>query len=103
MTLKKLEELLSETGLPVTYYAWPESQAPPLPYICYLVVGSDNFMADNKVYHRIDDVRIELYTRFKNEETEKMVEEALAEIPWQKTEDYISDEKCFQITYEVEV
>lgn len=101
MTLKNLEELLSGTGLPVTYYAWPESKAPPLPYICYLVSNSDNFFADNKVYSKWNYVQIELYMRFKNEETEKKVEAVLAEIPWQKTEDYISEEKCFLITYEI--
>ena len=103
MTLKTLEELLSGTGLPVTYYAWPIGKAPPLPYICYLSTGSDNFMADNRVYCQVTGVRIELYTRFKDEAAEQQVETALRDLPWNKAETYIESQKCFQIAYELEV
>lgn len=103
MKLKDLEELLATTGMPATYYAWPIGTAPPLPYICYLSTGSDNFMADNRVYCTVTSVRIELYTRFKDETAEQKVEEALEGIPWNKTETYIDSEKCYQISYELEV
>ena len=36
MTLAQLKDLLMSTGLPVTYRAWPEAAAPPLPFLCYL-------------------------------------------------------------------
>lgn len=103
MKLKDLEELLATTGQPVTYYAWPIGKAPPLPYICYLSTGSDNFMADNKVHCPVTNVRVELYTRFKDEAAEQQVENALRELSWNKTETYIESQKCFQISYELEV
>ena len=31
-------------------------------FVCYLLPGSDNFSADGKVYYRISEARVELYT-----------------------------------------
>jgi hypothetical protein len=57
------------------------------------------------VYHVVQDVDIELYTRRKDEASEAAVEAALNEknIVWEKYEEYIDDEEVYQITYEVEV
>lgn len=103
MELKEIDELLKSTGLPVTYYAWPEKAAPPLPYICYLAAYSNNFSADGAVYYPINHMQIELYTRLKEPETEDKVEQALSSLFWEKTETYIDTEKCYQILYEIEV
>ena len=103
VTLEKLKDLLASTGLPVTYRAWPESEAPPLPYICYLVSFSANFGGDNGVYYPIDHIQIELYTEHKDPESEGKVEMALSSLYWEKTETYIDEERCYQILYEIEV
>lgn len=103
MTLTELTDLLKSTGIPVTYYAWPENQAPQLPFICYLTPGSNNFAADGMVYYPVTQVNVELYTKIKSPETEAKVEEALASIFWDKSETYIDSEKCYQIVYEIEV
>lgn len=65
MILTELKKILDLTGLPVTYSQWtatPDNPVPMPPYICYLVDGSSNMIADNKVYQKINDVNIELYT-----------------------------------------
>lgn len=103
MDLQTLNEILSSTGLPVTYRAWPEGNAPPMPYICYLCAYSSNFIADGEVYFPINHVQVELYTALKSPDVEAQVESALAGIPWEKTETYIDSEKCYQILYEIEV
>lgn len=102
-TLNKIKEILKTSGLPVTYRAFPENEAPPLPYICYLIQGSDNFAADGQVYYKADRVQVELYTQHKQPEVEEKVEEVLAAYYWEKTEEYIDSEKCYQIIYELEV
>lgn len=103
MTQKELMALLESTGIPVAYYAFPENEAPPLPFICYLYPSSDNFSADGRVYHKFNRVLIELYTKMKQPEYEDKVENALSSFFWNKEENYIESEQCFQIVYEMEV
>lgn len=103
MTLKDVKNMLEGTGLPVAYRAWPEAQAPPLPYICYLDAYSNNFPADGCAYLPIKHIQIELYTRLKEPMTEDKVEQALSSLFWEKTETYIDTEGCYQILYEIEV
>lgn len=103
MSLEELRAILETTGLPVTYRAWPEKEAPPLPFICYLVAYSNNFGADNRVYRKINHIQVELYTKQKDPDTEDKVENALSSFYWDKTEEYIDTERCYQILYEMEM
>lgn len=103
MSLEEFKSLLKTTGLPVAYYAFPEKNAPTLPFICYLVAFTNNFCADGKVYEKNNCIQVELYTKKKSHETEGKVEEALSPFYWDKTETYLETEKCFKITYELEV
>lgn len=106
MTLEALKQVLAGV-LPdkVTYRAWPVGEAPQLPYICYMATGSDNFAADNIVYHSATPVRIELYEELKDLTLEGQLEAALtgAGIYWDRDETYIDDERCYLIIYEVEI
>lgn len=103
MTQRELTALLESTGLPVSYFAFPEGTAPAPPFICYRYRNSNNFSADGLVYHKTDHVAVELYTETKQPEYESLVEEALSGIFWKKQENYIESEKRFQIVYEMEV
>lgn len=89
----------------VAYRCFPVGNAPALPFICYFETSSDNAFADNKVYKTIKGVSVELYTETKDLTSESLVENALnqANIPWNKYEQYIDTEKCYQITYSMEV
>ena len=103
MTLSEVDVLLKTTGLPVTYRAWPENEAPPLPFVCYVEAGSNNFAADGVVYYPVKRMQVELYTKLKDPETEGKIEAALSSFFLEKTETYLSTEKCYQILYEIEV
>lgn len=103
MSVKRLVNQLESTGLPVTYLAWPENDAPALPYICYLDEGSNPTFADGQVYYSYDDVRVELYTRIRSADVEMRVEAALAGYHWKKDNAYLDTELCFKITYDIEV
>ncbi|PEE39391.1 hypothetical protein [Bacillus pseudomycoides] len=105
MTLTELKKILDSTGLPVTYSHWtatPDNPVPMPPYICYLVDGSSNMMADNKVHHQINDVNIEIYTTKKDLIAESKLEKVLDdhEIPYESFEAFIDSEKLFQKIYE---
>lgn len=108
MTLTELKTALcSISGFAnkVVYRAWAVGEAPALPFICYLVEGSDNFGADDKVYKAIDRVNIELYSKYKDVTSESLVEAKLdsLNIYWEKEETYIDDEECYMIIYSIEV
>lgn len=103
MTLAEVKNMLEESGMPVAYGSFPVGSAPPLPFICYLVTGSNNFIADGVVYQAVQAIDIELYTQQKDPDAEAAVEAALATLPWEKSEVYLDDEKCVQIVYEIEV
>lgn len=103
--IKNILEGISSFENKVVYYAWPEKEAPALPWICYYEDESNNFAADGIVFQPILNVTIELYSRTKDTASEALIESALntAGIFWQKSETYIDNEKCFVETYEIEV
>ncbi|GKV69854.1 hypothetical protein NCCP2716_23520 [Sporosarcina sp. NCCP-2716] len=101
MTLAELKKLLDATGYPVAYSHFMEPK--PVPFICYRVAYSPNFQADNRTYHKIDSVDIELYTDKKDLVAEAALEAVLDanEIPYDSDETFIESEKLFQKIYEV--
>lgn len=103
MPLEYLNAQLETSSLPVAYRAFPEGEAPPLPFICYLCAGDDPLFADGSTYYDYDHVRVELYTACKDLVAEKRVESALADYHWKKDETYIDTERCYLIVYEIEV
>lgn len=103
MTLPEFYNKLKSTGIPVAYQFFDEKDAPDLPIIVYTVPYNNNFSADGRVYKKISHIQIELYTKKKDLETEDKVETALSSFYWTKEEEYLSDEKCYRIMYEMEV
>ena len=71
------------------------------PFICYLLPGSNNFSADGKVYYKINEVHIELYTDLKDLAVEQQVEDVLDEheIFYNKSEVWIESEKLYEVLY----
>jgi hypothetical protein len=101
MTLAELESILSAAGYPVAYSHFNEAKKHP--FICYLVTDSSNFMADDKVYRKINNAQIELYTSKKDLIAEANLEKVLDDnsIAYDSTEIYIESERSFQKIYEV--
>ena len=99
-----LIQLMEEIGIPFAYDHFAEGESPDPPFITFLLPGSDNFAADGKVYLKIDEVHIELYTDEKNPETEALVEDVLDahEIFYDKTEVWIESEKLYEVLYAFE-
>ena len=105
MTIENLVEMLQKTGIPFAYDHFAEGESPKPPFICYLLPGSNNFAADGKVYFRINQVRIELYTDSKDLSVERKVEMVLDEsgIFYNKSEVWIQSEKLYEVLYSFEV
>ena len=105
MTIENLVEMLQKTGIPFAYDHFAEGESPEPPFICYLIPGSNNFAADGKVYFRINQVRIELYTDSKDLAVERKVEMVMDEsgIFYNKSEVWIQSEKLYEVLYSFEV
>jgi hypothetical protein len=105
MTMEELVAMLQETGLPFAYDHFAEGESPEPPFICYLLPGSDNFAADGRVYFRINDVRVEVYTDRKDLSVESKVEAVLDDrgIFYNKSEVWIGSEKLYEVLYSFEL
>ena len=100
-----LVKLLEETGIPFAYDHFAEGESPDPPFICYLLPQSDNFSADGKVYLKVSNVNIELYTDSKDLAVEQKLEAVLdiQGIFYDKTEVWIESEKLYEVLYSFEL
>ena len=105
MTIENLVEMLQELKIPFAYDHFAEGESPEPPFICYLIPGSDNFAADGRVYFKLNEVRIEMYTDFKDLSLESRVEDVLDrhEIFYNKSETWIQSEKLYEVMYSFEM
>ena len=99
--MKTLLSVLNSIGIPYAYDHFAEGESPEPPFLCYLLPGSSNFSADGKVYHRVSEVRLELYTDCKDLAAEQKVEDVLdaAGIFYNKSETWIGSEKLYEVLY----
>lgn len=103
--MEELLQILSETQIPFAYHHFAEGESPKPPFICYLLPGSNNFSADGKVYYKINEVHIELYTDLKDLAVEQQLEDVLDEhgIFYNKSETWIESEKLYEVLYTFEM
>lgn len=103
--MEELLQMLQEMQIPFAYHHFAEGEAVNPPFICYLLPGSNNFSADGKVYFKINEVRIELYTDLKDLAVEQQVEDVLDEheIFYNKSETWIESERLYEVLYTFEM
>lgn len=99
--MEELLQILNETQIPYAYHHFAKGESPEPPFICYLLPGSNNFSADGKVYYKINEVHIELYTDLKDLAVEQQLEDVLDEhgIFYNKSETWIESEKLYEVLY----
>ena len=103
--MEELISIIQEMNIPFAYDHFAEGESPEPPFICYLIPGSDNFAADGKVYFKMNEVRIEMYTDFKDLDLESRVEGVLDghDIFYNKSETWIQSEKLYEVMYSFEM
>ena len=103
--MEQIVKILEKTGLPFAYDHFAEGESPNPPFICYLVPNSDNFAADGKVYYKINELHIELYTDCKDLSAEQKLEDVLDAygIYYEKSEVWIESEKLYEVLYTFEM
>lgn len=100
--MEELLKIIKETGIPFAYDHFAEGESPDPPFICYLLPGSNNFAADGRVYFKMNEVRIELYTDTKDLSVEQQLEDVLDahEVFYNKSETWINSEKLYEVLYQ---
>ena len=100
--MDELVKIIEEMGLPFAYDHFAEGESPDPPFLCYLLPGSDNFAADGRVYYKMSEVRIELYTDFKDVSLEEKVTAVLDNhgIFYEQSEVWIEEEKLYELAFE---
>lgn len=102
--MQDIKQLLEQLNIPVAYHHFNTDINPP--FVVYYRNASNNYGADNKVLKKINTVYIELYTEYKDLAMEQVLEDLLDEheIFYDVlSEDYISDEKMYQVIYEISI
>ena len=99
--MTKLLNIMREIGFPFAYHHFAEGESPSPPFLVFLTPASSNFSADGKVYFKVNEVHIELYTDYKNPSVEEKVEAVLDRhgIFYNKTETFIESEKLYETLY----
>ena len=105
MKYSDIMAMLTEIGLPFVYDHFAEGKSPDPPFIIFTLPGTENMFADDVTYQQIVELDIELYTDAKFPPHERMIEVVLDshEIPWNKEEVWIEEEKLYEVRYEVSV
>nr|WP_040832029.1 hypothetical protein [Streptococcus ictaluri] len=103
--MDKILQLIQEIGFPFAYDHFAEGESPSPPFLIYLLPQSHHFGADGKVYHKIEEVRLELYSDRKSLELEQQVETVLDThgIFYAKSEVWIESEKLYEVLYTFEM
>ena len=105
MTHNEVFEVLEELNLPIAYDHFAEGESPDPPFLVFLLPGSNHFGAVGKVYRKITELDIELYTDYKDPDTEALLEDVLDahNIFYTKDETYIESERLYEVIYSMEV
>lgn len=100
--MEELLQIIKEMDIPFAYDHFAEGESPDPPFLCYLLPSSDNFAADGRVYYKMSEVRIELYTDFKDVSLEEKVTAVLDNhgIFYEQSEVWIEEEKLYEVAFE---
>lgn len=99
MTLEELKSRCENNNIQYAYGVFKEPVEPP--FLVCTMTGTDNFMADNKVYVKDYPVQLEYIFKNKDLSLEAIIEDTiLGDIAWNKTEEtYLEDENIFEVSY----
>ena len=105
VTYKEISTMIRQIGIPAAYLTFDYGNAERPPFIVWYLESGDNFNADNRSYQQKRWLRIELYTEYKDFESESRIESALNahDLAFSLSEAFITDERLVEEIYETEV
>ena len=105
MTTQEVFTMLSGLNIPVAYYQFPDDTQQAPPFICFFYTNSNDVLADNTNYQKVERLVIELYTDNKDFSLESQVESVLAEndLVYSREETRLDSERMYEVIYTTEV
>lgn len=105
MTREEVYAMVESIGLPFDYYEFAQGTEQAPPFVVWFFATDTDVMADNKNYCDKEVLSIELYTKIRDFDLEKTVEDVLTShgFSYSKEPNFIDSEKIWQIAYESEV
>ena len=105
MTYKEVSEMISRIGLPYAYYQFPDNTELQPPFICFLFLDDNDFIAENTNYQPIRTLIVELYTDNKDFALEATVESVLngAGLVYSRDEAWIDSERMNMVAYTTDI
>ena len=103
MTLEELKTRCKNAGFKYAYGQFKKTTEPP--HLVAIATGTNNFMADNKVYLKDLPIQLDYTYLVKDLEMQNKIEdEILNDIAWNKSDEtYLSDEDVWQVSYFFEI
>ena len=105
MTYKEVAAMIAETNIANAYYQFDEGTGQQPPFICFFYDYSDDMLADNSNYQKIEHLIIELYTEQKDFSLMSTLEAVLGshDLVYTRSSEYIDSEKMQLEVYEMDV
>lgn len=103
MTLEDLKTRCEAQGFQYAYGEFKNPVEPP--HIVVRTQGTNNFMADDKVWRKQVPIKLDYTYEDKDiNEMNKIEDIILSDIAWNKTEEtYLSEERVWQVSYFFEI
>lgn len=103
MTLQDLKQRSEKAGFKYAYGQFKRATEPP--HLVAIATGTDNFMADNKVYLKKIPIQLDYTYLTKDIDMQNKIEnEILGDIAWNKSDEtYLTDEEVWQVSYFFEI
>lgn len=103
MTLAELKTRCKNEGFKYAYGKFKKPTEPP--HLVAIATGTDNFMADNKVYLKKIPIQLDYTYLTKDIDMQNKIEnEILGDIAWNKSDEtYLTDEEVWQVSYFFEI
>lgn len=103
MTLEELKQRCENAGFKYAYGRFKRATEPP--HLVAIATGTDNFMADDKVYLKNTPIQLDYTYLTKDIDMQNKIEnEILGDIAWNKSDEtYLTDEEVWQVSYFFEI
>lgn len=99
VTIEEFSKELNKIDIPSAYGVFQEEQN--LPFILYDTDDTESLYADNITYASIENIKLELYTQFRDDDAEDKIKKLLDanELAYEKSTEYISDQRTRKTTF----